>query len=80
MQSWGATVGNPTLAGFAPATFLTSDRLYFAEDTDGAFFGQFKIGVTDRLDLTLGFRFTSDDAATTEYVPARRSGPSSPAE
>jgi iron complex outermembrane receptor protein len=78
VQSWGATVGNPALAGFAPATFLTSDRLYFGEDTDRAFFGQFKVGVTDRLDLTLGFRFTSDDAATTEYVPAEAFRPVEP--
>jgi iron complex outermembrane receptor protein len=79
VQSWGATVGNSALAGFFPATFVTADRLFFIEDTDRAFFGQFKIAATDRLDLTLGFRFTSDDAVNTEYLPAEAFRPVEPA-
>ena len=48
----------------------TADRLFYNDDTDRAFFGQFKIGLLDRVDLTLGFRFTGDDGATAEYLPA----------
>ena len=73
VQSWGATVGDPALASFAPVTALTSDRLSFGEDTDSAFFGQFKIGVTDRLDLTLGFRFTETKPQPPSMSRPRRS-------
>lgn len=79
VRSWGATVGNPAMAAFFPATFATADRLFFTEDIDRAFFGQFKIAATDRLDVTLGFRFTGDDAVGTEYLPAEAFRPVEPA-
>lgn len=79
VRSWGATVGNPAVAAFFPLTFQTTDRLSFTEDIDRAFFGQFKIAATDRLDVTLGFRFTADDAVSTEYLPAEAFRPVEPA-
>jgi iron complex outermembrane recepter protein len=70
VRAWGATVGNSTVATFMPETFLTHDRLSRAADTDRAFFGQLTIAALDKLDVTLGFRFTTDDGRFTEYLPA----------
>jgi iron complex outermembrane receptor protein len=78
VRSWGATVGDPTLAIFQPLTFFTTDRLFRAEDTDRAFFGQLTVGLIDKLDLTLGFRFTEDDGGFGEYLPADSFRPVTP--
>ena len=70
VHAWGARVGNPAAAMYFPFTFWTADRLFYNDDTDRAFFGQFKVGLLDRVDLTVGFRFTRDDGASAEYLPA----------
>jgi iron complex outermembrane receptor protein len=71
VRSWGATVGNPAIANFLPFfTSFTTDRLFRGEDTDRALFGQVTIGLLEKLDLTLGFRFTEDDGSGGEYLPA----------
>jgi iron complex outermembrane receptor protein len=70
VRAWGATVGNPAMANFVPLTFFTTDRLFGLEDTDRAFFGQLTIGLVDKVDLALGFRFTENDGSSSEYLPA----------
>jgi iron complex outermembrane receptor protein len=71
VRTWGATVGNPAVANFVPLTFVTSDRLRRGEDSEGALFGELTIGLVDRLDLTVGFRFTEDmQEDLVEYLPA----------
>ena len=66
VRAWGATVEKcSVLANFSPQTFFTTDRLTTAKDRiDRAFFGQLQVPVSrDKLDLTLGFRFTGDEGA-----------------
>jgi len=70
VRAWGATVGNISVANFFPLTFLTSDVLERFQDTDRAFFGELTIGLLNKLDLTLGFRYTTDDGSYAQYVPA----------
>jgi outer membrane receptor protein involved in Fe transport len=71
VRAWGATVGNAAIAGFFPDTFLTQDWLGYAESSEQAAFGELTIDVLERLDVTLGFRFTTDDrGGSAEYVPA----------
>jgi len=78
VRSWGATVGNPAVANFFPLTFITSDQLFHAQDIDRAFFGELTFGLTDRLDLTFGFRFTGDDGSFSEHLPAGAFRPAAP--
>jgi iron complex outermembrane receptor protein len=70
VRAWGATVGNPMVANFTPQTFVTTDRLFRVADTDRAFFGQVTVAATDKLDVTVGFRYTTDDGSNKEYSPA----------
>jgi len=79
VRTWGGTVGNQAVANFVPLTFLTSDRLFNPHDMDRAVFGELTIGLRDRLDLTLGFRFTEDKQwGRREYLPAEAFRPAEP--
>ena len=78
VRDWGATVGNAGVATYVPTTFFTADRLLRTQDTDRALFGQVKLGITEKLDLTVGFRFTDDDGANSEYLPAESFRPVEP--
>jgi iron complex outermembrane receptor protein len=79
VQAWGAAVGNAALAGFFPPTFLTTDRLLYSEDVDRAVFGELAIELRDRLDLTLGFRFTEDNQwGVRAYLPVDSLRPAEP--
>ena len=78
VRAWGATVGNPAVANFNPPTFLTVDRLFRNQWSDRALFGELTIGLRDRLDLSLGFRFAQDDSSSTEYLPADGFRPAAP--
>jgi len=69
VRSWGATVGNNSLANFSPLTWLTADGLNRGQDLDRAFFGELTIGLIDKLDLTLGFRVTEDDGWVAQLIP-----------
>ena len=73
-----ATVGNAAVASFSPPTFLTTDRLFLNEWSDRALFGELTIGLRDKLDLTVGFRFAQADASSTEYLPASAFRPVQP--
>jgi outer membrane receptor protein involved in Fe transport len=69
VRAWGATVGN-AVASYQPQTFRTTDVLTYNERTEQAVFGELTIGVLERLDVTLGFRYTGDDTGSfVEYVP-----------
>ncbi len=71
VRAWGATVGNGAVANFLPLTFLTADRLSRVEDGERAIFGEVTMDLTDRLELTLGFRQTKDEQVDIlEFVPA----------
>jgi iron complex outermembrane receptor protein len=78
VRQWGATTGNAGLAAFNPLTFLTRDALTRVTDTDRAFFGQLSIGLIEKLDLTLGFRFTGEDDSFAAYLPADAFRPAEP--
>jgi iron complex outermembrane receptor protein len=78
VRAWGATVGNNAIASFAPRTYLTRDGLDESRDTDRAFFGHVTIGLRDKLDLGLGFRYTADDGRFATYVPAEAFRPLEP--
>jgi iron complex outermembrane receptor protein len=69
VRSWGAAVGNASVAGYNPITFITSDTLSGNVDEDSAFFGEVVVGVTDKLDVTLGVRITADDGYAVSYTP-----------
>jgi iron complex outermembrane receptor protein len=78
VRAWGATVGNPAVATFSPWTWNSSDTLGWGTNFDRALFGQLKIGVTQKLDVTLGFRFTTHDGDTAGGVPAQSFRPAQP--
>jgi iron complex outermembrane receptor protein len=78
VRAWGATVGDPALAGFAPSTYVTADLLEEREDIDRAFFGQLMWAPLDVLDITLGFRLSSADGRYTQYAPAEAFRPTEP--
>jgi iron complex outermembrane receptor protein len=71
VRSWGSTVGNSAVANFVPLTFLTADRLFLIEDSEQAVFGELALDFLERLDLTVGFRFTRDEQQDfAEFLPA----------
>ena len=78
VRAWGATVGNSAVASFSPQTFVTTDRLLLNEWNDRALFGELTIGLRDKLDLIVGFRFAQADASSTEYLPASAFRPVQP--
>ena len=80
VRAWGATVGSAALATYFPTLFFnTSDRLAHNERTEDAVFGELAIGLREKLDLTLGFRYTSDDRGrSVEYVPSEAFRPREP--
>jgi iron complex outermembrane receptor protein len=78
VRQWGATTGNAGLATYGPLTFLARDILVSGTDTDRAFFGQLSIGLLEKLDLTLGFRFTGEDDSFAQYLPADAFRPAEP--
>jgi iron complex outermembrane receptor protein len=70
VRAWAATVGNSSLATYFPQTALGFDRLYRHESSESAAFGEFAIGLHEKLDLTLGFRYTTDDRGSSfEHTP-----------
>jgi len=77
-RAWGTTLGNSDVASYEPLTWATTDRLEAQKDIDRALFGQLTIGLTDTLDLALGFRFTAGDGSFAEYVPAEAFRPLEP--
>jgi len=71
VRSWGTTVGNAALAAFNPPTLFSGDLLLRFQWQEKAVFGQVKIGLLERLDLNVGFRFSSDiDNSAALHAPA----------
>ena len=70
VRQWGRTVGNAEVVSFVPRTSFTLDRLFYGESSERALFGEFTIGLFERLDVKLGFRWAEDDSRTGEYLPA----------
>jgi iron complex outermembrane receptor protein len=68
VRAYGAVVGNPSLIGFVPLTFITADDLTGNDDEDSAFFGEVSWSVIDKLDLTFGLRVTADDGEAASYI------------
>jgi iron complex outermembrane receptor protein len=71
LNSWWIAAGRPTLQGGGiaanPPAFI--DNLTENESEQKAFFGEVTIGLTEKLDMTLGVRITDDDATSTIYNP-----------
>jgi iron complex outermembrane receptor protein len=66
LQQWRATVGLPA----TPATiFGNIDTLTFLEGEQKAIFGEVTIGLTQKLDVTLGVRVTDDEGRSTSATP-----------
>ncbi len=63
-------LATPRSLSFIPRTSFTLDRLFYGESSERALFGEFTIGLLERLDLKLGFRWAEDDSRTGEYLPA----------
>jgi iron complex outermembrane receptor protein len=80
VRAWGATVGNTALASFSPLlTFNTLDVLFRNESNEDAVFGELAIALHEKVDLTLGFRYTSDDRGrSVQYVPTEAFRPREP--
>src|SRR5690606_15341553 len=71
LESWWNAAGNPVLQGGAitanpPAS---SDTLSYSESEQKALFGEVTIGVTDKLDVTLGVRVTDDAGRQLRLAP-----------
>jgi iron complex outermembrane receptor protein len=75
LQDWRATVGLPA----TPATiFGHLDQLNFIEGEQQALFGEVTIGLTQKLDMTLGVRVTDDEGRTLVQTPTGGFRPPSP--
>jgi iron complex outermembrane receptor protein len=68
VRAWGDVVGNASLSSFFPISFITNDQLTGNDDEDTAFFSEVTISATEKLDVTLGVRITSDDGEARSYV------------
>ena len=66
LQAWRATVGLPPTA---PGIFGHLDQLNYVEGEQDAIFGEVTIGLTDKLDMTLGVRITDDSGRTLSMTP-----------
>src|SRR5690606_36360415 len=71
LESWWNAAGNPVLQGGSitanpPAS---SDTLSYSESEQKALFGEVTIGVTDKLDVTLGVRVTDDAGRQLRLAP-----------
>ena len=85
IRDWAAAANVAPLTNFlAPPLNLvvaSSDALTRNEDEDQAFFGEVTVSATDRLDLTYGIRFTSDEGRAIDLTPTsgfRSTGPHVP--
>jgi len=72
LNSWYAAAGSPAFQGATtfsanPAAF--TDTLNKTESDQKAFFGEVTIGVTQKLDITLGVRVTDDEGRSMPHVP-----------
>jgi len=75
LQAWRATVGLPP----TPATiFGHIDQLSFIEGEQRALFGEVTIGLTQKLDVTLGVRVTDDEGRTLSMTPTDAFRPALP--
>ena len=75
LQLWRATVGMPA----TPATiFGHIDQLNFIEGEQRALFGEVTIGLTEKLEMTLGVRVTDDEGRTFSMTPTDGFRPLSP--
>jgi iron complex outermembrane receptor protein len=75
LQQWRATVGLPATA---PGIFAHIDQLNFTEADQQALFGEATVGLTEKLDLTLGVRVTDDEGRTFSMTPTDGFRPPSP--
>src|SRR5688572_11762755 len=66
LQQWRATVGLPATP---PGIFGHIDTLTFVEGEQEALFGEVTIGLTQKLDLTLGVRVTDDQRTSFSMTP-----------
>ncbi|HEY8518547.1 MAG TPA: TonB-dependent receptor [Gammaproteobacteria bacterium] len=77
LQAWRATVGlPPTPAGI----FGHIDELNLIEGDQEALFGEVTVGLTDKLDMTLGVRITDDSGRTLAMTPTDGFRPERPGE
>ena len=66
LQQWRATVGLPATP---PGIFGHIDTLNFIEGEQEALFGEVTIGLTQKLEMTLGVRVTDDQRTTFSLTP-----------
>src|SRR5262245_48998858 len=80
LNAWYAAAGSPPLQGGAiaanPAAFI--DSLNKTESDQNAFFGEVTVGVTEKLDVTLGVRVTDDEGRSIPYTATDGFRPSLP--
>ncbi len=72
LNAWYAAAGSPPFQGAAtfsanPAAF--ADTLNKTESDQEAFFGEVTIGITTKLDVTLGVRVTDDEGRSIPHAP-----------
>ena len=72
VRQWGGTVGNAEVASFIPANVFHFGSPLLRRDSERALFGEFTIGLLERLDLKLGFRWAEDDVAHRGVSAGRR--------
>ncbi len=70
VRSYGATVGDPSLAAYFPIVLITDDALTGLVDEDSAWYGEFSYQMTDKVEATVGFRITNDDGRAIQYSPS----------
>jgi len=80
LNAWYVAAGSPPLQGGAiaanPAAFI--DTLNKTESDQTAFFGEVTVGVTEKLDVTLGVRVTDDEGRSIPHTATDGFRPSLP--
>jgi iron complex outermembrane receptor protein len=69
VRSYGATIGDPSLASYFPIVLITDDALSGNIDEDSAFYGELSYQLTDKIEATVGVRITGDDGRAMQYTP-----------
>jgi iron complex outermembrane receptor protein len=77
VHAYGASVGDPALANYAPLGFWVNNNHQWTQDNqqERAVFGELDWNLSDRLQLTFGARWSWRDVVTDTYRPGSGDAP-----
>jgi len=77
VRDYGASIGDPLLATYAPPTFWlnANNEWTLTDEKEMAVFGELDWHINDRIDLTIGARWSWRDVVDTLYRPGPNDAP-----